>query len=235
MWSGTTLAGYAMTLSVASDTVYLLALPGTLCLLTVVIVGVHRVQRRRVSLSADADPRHLLRLHRAVVLRRYGFLLALAAVLCAVPLLAEVMVLYPLVGIGLGVAKVVHYFLFGQLSLLRAQARVLSVYEPEFRDPVRIVLGLDHGRLCLRVGEGERRSPRMVARGVADHHADEPGIVGGGWFAGDDELGGVLATPDGDLLLLVPQDGKERARHRSRADAERKVRERRAGLDRLHP
>ncbi len=234
MWSGTTLAGYAMTLSVASDTVYLLAVPGTLCLLTVVIVGVHRVQRGRVDLPSDADLHRRLRLHRAVVLRRYGSLMALAAVLCAAPLVADVMVLYPLVGIGLGVAKVVHYFLFGQLSLLRAQARVLSVYEPEFRDPVRIVLGLGHGRLCLRVGEGQRRSPRMVAL-VGAVVGDEPGITGGGWFAGDDELGGVLATPGGALLLLVPQDGKERARHRSRADAERKARERRAGLDRLHP
>ncbi|WP_232285228.1 hypothetical protein [Saccharomonospora xinjiangensis] len=233
-WSGTALAAYATTLSVASDTVYLLAIPGMVCLLVLTILAVRRVQRRRIGLPADADLRRLLRLHRAVVLRRYAALLALSAVLCTVPFVLDVGVLYPLVGVGIGVTKIVHYFLFGQLALLRAQSRVLSVYAPEFREPVRIVLGLDNGTLSVRLGQGQRW-PMMVARGVADHDAGQQGIEGGGWFAGDAELGGVLATQGGDLLLLVPRDGKQRASRRSRADAARREKERRAGLDRLQP
>jgi hypothetical protein len=226
-WTGVASVGYALTLTVATDHLYLFAIPGMLCLVTVVAVAVLRVQRAPVRVTDARDVRAVLRRHRAVVGWRYGTLLALAVASCSVPLLLDVAVLYPLVGVGLVTAILLHSVVAAQVCLLRHCSRVLAGYEPRSAS-VHVILALDRGRLCVRVG----RSPRMVARGVARLG---PESSGDGRFAGDDELGGVLVTASGDLALLVPQDGAERARHRSRADAERKDRERRAGLDRLHP
>lgn len=233
-------ASYALTLTIASDTFFLLAVPGMLGLTTVVIVAVYHTQRRPLpDVDVPADGARLgpvVRRHRMLLLRRYAAHVALAVVLCGVPFLVEVRVLYPLVGVGVLIAKIVHYVLFRQLALLRAMTRVLSVYEPGFRSPVRVVMRVTGGKWCVTVGEGEQRTARMVASGVVDHPAEPPALADGGWYAGDDALGGVLVVArTGETLCLVPQDGNTRVRERGRANAERQARERAAGLTGLTP
>ncbi len=193
------LVGYGLTLTVASDTVYLLAIPGVLCLIVVVFVSVRSFLRRPFHVPTgfeELDQRRVVRRHRAVLLQRYAMLLAGAAALCVMPFWADVAVLYPLVGVGVGIVKLSLCSFVPQLAFLKRCSRVLSVYEPEFRAPVRLVMGRGNGELCVRVGEGEHSTPTMVARSTVDYHELPAGLADGGWFAGDTALGGVLPFPE---------------------------------------
>jgi hypothetical protein len=232
------LVGYGLTLTVASDTVYLLAIPGVLCLIVVVFVSVRSFLRRPFHVPTgfeELDQRRVVRRHRAVLLQRYAMLLAGAAALCVMPFWADVAVLYPLVGVGVGIVKLSLCSFVPQLAFLKRCSRVLSVYEPEFRAPVRLVMGRGNGELCVRVGEGEHSTPTMVARSTVDYHELPAGLADGGWFAGDTALGGVLLVPGtGEILCLFPQDVRARANECGRAGPERRAKAQRAGLDDLH-
>ncbi|EIE98505.1 hypothetical protein [Saccharomonospora glauca] len=235
IWAGSTLACYATTLCLLSDVLFPLAIPGIIGLLVIAILGVIRFLHARPRPYEVRDVRHALRRHRLVVWRRFGGLLVLAVALCALPPLLDVTALYPLLAVGVVLPECGLAFFGQQLWLLRRCSKVLSVYEPRPHVPITILSGLKYGQVSLRLGEESRRLPRMAAQGVAHFDIHDSDIAGEGWYAGDDELGGVLVPATGDLLLLVPLDGKERARHRSRADSERKAKERRAGLDRVRP
>jgi hypothetical protein len=232
---------YGLTLSLLSDSWFLLAIPGFLGLVVLVVLAVHRALNTPLKAGPVATPaspvdgRGVVRSHYVVLLKRYAVLVVTAVAAVAVPLVIDIAYLYPMVGIGIATFKVGTYTVLGQLVLVRRCAKVLDVYGFEFRRPVHALFRQSRGRRRLRMGEGARRSPVMSARTPLNYEAWPAGIGDGVWFAGDDPFGGVLLVPGtGDLMCMQPQDWAACREDRAHAGAERIVRSQRAGLDR-HP
>jgi len=236
LWALVAIVSYGLTLSILSDTFFLLAMPGMLGLAIVVIMAVQAVQHR--SFGADApyatdgtDCRGVVRYHYSTLLKRYAATGVSAAALGAVPLLADIAYLYPLLGVGILGIVIGTYTLLDQLMLVRKCSRILAVYDPGFRSPVYKLTRQSRGRRQLRMGDGALRSPKMSARAPVNYEDWPGGIADGVWFAGDDPFGGVLLVPgSGDLMCMQPLDWATARHDRARAGAERIAKAGRAGL-----
>jgi hypothetical protein len=95
-WSVSGAVAYALTLSLAGDTVYFLAFPGFIGLAVVVIVAVRSVLRgpfsgTEVPFPTDgSDRRGPVRHHYAVLVRRYAVVAGASGVCMVLPLVAPV-------------------------------------------------------------------------------------------------------------------------------------------------
>lgn len=87
VWAVVGAVSYGLTLSLLSDTFFWFAIPGVLGLLVTVLVATN-------AFLGGADGRKDLA-------ARYGGILLASAALVAVPILADVPYLYPLVGVGM--------------------------------------------------------------------------------------------------------------------------------------
>lgn len=232
-------ASYALTLSVASDDYFLLAIPGILGLAVVEAVAVQAVLRRpsRGAIAPyptdGTDYRGAVKYLHTALAKRYAVLVLLGLTIVAVPLVTGVTYLIPLMGVGLLGVMLATYYWFDQLRWVRQCSRVLDVYSFEVCERVEKVELLSGGRRFLVLGSGDRVSPEMLAREPMGHPHWPERIAEGVWFAGDDVFGGVLLVPGtGELMCMQPVDWNELEAWRTAAGAERHEMAKRAGLDR---
>lgn len=236
-WALVALVGYGLILFLFSDTLYLLAVPGAFGLVFSVIMGVVSVLHRSFDAvpyaTGSVNAPEAVRYHYAATRKRYFVLAVIGGGLVAVPLVAGVPYLYPLVGVG-GVGLLLATLMaLAQVSLIRKCAQVLQAYGFEFRAPVNPIMVERRGTRRLRIGEGPGRSPKMAARAPILSEHWPPGIADGVWFAGDDPFGGVLIVPgSGAMMFLQPRNWRAHRNDRTHAGAERTAKAERAKLHR---
>ncbi|MEV0661232.1 hypothetical protein ACIBI3_09265 [Actinomadura luteofluorescens] len=239
-WAAWLVPGYAISyglvLPVLSDTFFWLAIPGMLGLACVVILALHVLLegpfRGAVPYATDGtDRRGPVRYHYKVLIGRYLLLVAVGVPMVAVPLAVDVRYLYPFVGTGLVALLLGTRFWLPQIVYLRKCARVLKVYDFEFRSPVRKANLRGNGVRSLTLGDGG--SPRMSAREPLSSDRWPRGIEHGVWFAGDDPFGGVILVPGtGELMCMQPATWVAHDRERRQAVHRRREKARQAGLAR---
>ncbi|HYH33061.1 MAG TPA: hypothetical protein VD903_22040 [Pseudonocardia sp.] len=232
-WSVSAVGAYALTLTLASDSIYFLAFPGLIGLAVVVIVGVGAVLRRSFGAAVPyptdgSDRRGAVRHHYTVLVRRYAVVAGTSVVCTGLPLVASVWFLYPLVGAGMiGLVAGTRLWL-EQMAWVRRCSRVLDEYGYAFRAPVQKRNLRGGGKRTLVLGGV---SPVMSACEPVCQDGWPAGITEGVWFAGDDLFGGALLVPgSGELMFLQPLDGDALADERARAGAQRLAAAQRAGL-----
>lgn len=240
LWALAVAACYALTLSISSESLVLLAFPGFLGLIFLEVVAVKYVLRRPGRRGAEApyatdgsDRKSPVTYLYAALLRRYVLLVIASLAVMAVPLVTRAAALFPLMGAGLIGLILATVFWFDQLRWVRQCARVLNVYDFEFRAPVYQLDLWRNGRRFLVLGYEGLQSPEMSAREPMGHPRWPDRIASGVWFAGDEVFGGALLVPGtGELMCLQPLDWDEFAQWREAADDGRKAKAKRAGLDR---
>jgi hypothetical protein len=240
LWAVAVAACYALTLSISSESLVLLAFPGFLGLIFLEVVAVKYVLRRPGRRGAEApyatdgsDRKSPVTYLYAALLRRYVLLVMASLAVMAVPLVTRAAALFPLMGAGLIGLILATVFWFDQLRWVRQCARVLNVYDFEFRAPVYQLDLWRNGRRFLVLGYEGLQSPEMSAREPMGHPRWPGRIASGVWFAGDEVFGGALLVPGtGELMCLQPLDWDEFAQWRDAADDARKAKAKRAGLDR---
>ncbi|TDD68851.1 hypothetical protein E1293_36460 [Actinomadura darangshiensis] len=228
---------YGLVLSIYSDTFFWFAIPGLLGLVTVVLLAVHLVLRRPfggggVPFATDGSDRQgPVKHHYTVLTRRYLLIVVPGVAMTVLPLLLGIGYLNPFIGVGLMLLSLGTRFWLPQIGWSWRSARVLKVYDFEFRSPVQKSNLQSLGRRSLTLGaEG---SPRMAAREplFSDQWPQE--IARGVWFAGDEPFGGVILVPDtGELMFTQPANWSVQERARQQAGAERQEKAARAGLAR---
>lgn len=239
-WALAFVAAYGLSLTVLTDHLVVLAVPGLIALMalsvTATLLLVYEPFRGKVPYATDgSDRRGVVRHHRNVVLRRYALLVGcVAAVVAAVPLsksdyavmAAPAAVVTFFTGTG---------FCGAQMRTVRLAARVLEVYEFTFRSPVEKLNLRASGKRSLRLGVGDGSdggSPELAAHQPVGKLWPRD-IEDGVWFAGDEIFGGVVMVPgSGELMLVQPLKWDELAAARGRAGTERLEKARRAGLER---
>lgn len=234
--ASTWVISYGLTLAIFSESLFILGIPGIIGLITVAAmtaVGWMYKPVGRVPYATDGtDCRGAVKHHRLVAVRRFLVLVTVAAGLGAVPLTTEISYLFPLIVVGmLGVVSSA-IVLVQQLSWVRHCSRALDAYGVEFRTPVEKLGSQGSGKRLLRLGEGDRQSPKMSAR--QPRGLDWPeSICDGVWFAGDDMFGGALLVPGtGELMLVQPQEWAASQSERSRLAEERRQKAEAAGFGR---
>lgn len=217
----------------------LLAMAVTLAVVFLEIITVRYVLRRPSSGSRapyptdGSDRRGAVTFLYAALLKRYAVLVLASIAVMAVPLVTRAMYLIPLMGVGLLGVSLATLFWFDQLRWVRQCARVLNVYDFEFRTPVYGLELWRSGQRILVLGYEGLKSPDMYAREPMGHHRWPERIAEGAWFAGDEVFGGVLLVPwTGELMCMQPLDWDELKPWREDASAERRAKAKRAGLDR---
>ncbi|NDU72333.1 hypothetical protein GWI34_06800 [Actinomadura sp. DSM 109109] len=226
---------YGLVLLVLSDTYFWFAIPGMVGIATVVILALnvllHGPFGGAVPYATDGtDRRGPVKHHYKVLIRRYLTLVAAGGAMVAVPLAADVRFLYPLVGTGMVALLLGTRFWLPQIVALRRCARILKVYDFEFRSPVKKSNLRGNGVRTLTVG-GD--SPRMSAREPLFSDRWPRGIERGVWFAGDDPFGGVVLVPGtGELMCMQPANWAQEDRARRAAGPRRRERAAQAGLAR---
>ncbi|MEU8347394.1 hypothetical protein AB0C74_37325 [Spirillospora sp. NPDC048832] len=228
---------YGLVLTILSDTFFWFAIPGMLGLVTVVLLAVHLLLHRpfggAVRFAADGtDRRGPVKYHYRVLLGRYLLLIVVPGVAMTVlPLVLGLRYLGPFVAVGLMTFSLGTRFWLPQIGWVRRCARVLKVYDFEFRAPVQKSTLRDQGRRSLALGTGD--CPRMSAREPLYSGRWPKEIDRGVWFAGDDVFGGVLLVPGtGELMFAQPESWAVHENARQRAGAERRSKAERAGLTR---
>jgi hypothetical protein len=239
LWALAALASYGATLFIGSDDYMVFAIPGMLGLVVLEIVAVRYVLRRpsRGSVAGyptdGSDYRGAVNFLYAALVKRYTVLVFCSLVVMAVPLVTRATYSIPLMGVGLlgVILATVHWF--DQLRWVRQCARVLSVYDFEFRAPVEKLELWRGGRRFLVLGVEEDASPEMLAREPMGHPHWPKRIGDGVWFAGDDAFGGALLVPGtGELMCMQPLAWEALEGWRAEVGAERRAKAKRAGLDR---
>ncbi|SNR28375.1 hypothetical protein [Actinomadura mexicana] len=239
-WAAWLVPGYAISyglvLAVLSDSLFWIAIPGMVGLATVVLLALHVLLegpfRGAVPYATDGtDRRGPVKHHYKVLIGRYLVLVVAGVSMVAVPLAVDVRYLYPFVGTG-GVALLLGTrFWLPQIACLRKCARVLKVYDFEFRTPVKKSNLRGNGVRSLTLGDGD--SPRMSAREPLFSDRWPRGIENGVWFAGDDPFGGVILVPDtGELMCMQPENWAAQDKARRQAAHKRREKARQAGLAR---
>jgi hypothetical protein len=225
---------YGLVLTILSDVFFWFAIPGLLGLATVVLVTLHlylhRSFRRAVPYATDGTDRQgPVKHHYSVLTRRYLLVVLVGAVLAAVPLLVQVKVFYPFIGVGIVTLGQGTRFWLDQILWMRKCARVLRVYDFEFRSPVQKSNLRSRGRRSLTLGADG--APRMAAREPLFSERWPREIARGVWFAGDEPFGGVILVPDtGELMCMQPENWSVHERARREAGPERQEKARQAGL-----
>ncbi|URN06617.1 hypothetical protein LUW74_27105 [Actinomadura madurae] len=227
---------YGLVLTLLSDVFFWFAIPGLLGLVTVVIITLHLYLHRpfghAVPYATDGTDREgPVRHHYAVLTRRYLLIVVAGATLAAVPLVLKAAVAYPLIGVGIVTLGQGTRFFLDQILWMRKCARVLKVYDFEFRSPVQKSNLRSRGRRSLTLGtEG---APRMAAREPLFSDRWPREIARGVWFAGDEPFGGAILVPDtGELMCMQPENWSVHEKARQQAGAERREKAARAGLAR---
>lgn len=239
LWAAAAAASYGATLFIGSDDYMILAIPGMLGLVLLEVVAVRYVLRRpsrgsQASYATDgSDHRGAVHFLYAALVKRYILLVLCSLAVMAVPLVTRATYSIPLMGVGLlGVILATVYW-FDQLRWVRQCARVLSVYDFEFRAPVEKLELWRGGRRFLVLGVEEDASPEMLAREPMGHPHWPKRIGDGVWFAGDDAFGGALLVPGtGELMCMQPLAWDALEGWRNEVGAERMAKAKRAGLDR---
>ncbi|QKW38814.1 hypothetical protein HUT06_36320 [Actinomadura sp. NAK00032] len=228
---------YGLVLTILSETFFWFAIPGMLGLVTVVLLAVHLLLYRSFSgavpfATDGTDRQGPVKYHYRILVRRYLLLIVVPGIAMTVlPLALGLRYLGPFIAVGLMMLSLGTRFWLPQIGWVRKCARVLKVYDFEFRSPVQKSNLQNQGRRSLTLGTGG--SPRMSAREplYSDRWPEE--IDGGAWFAGDDVFGGVLLAPGtGELMFAQPENWAVHENARQRAGAERLDKAERAGLTR---
>ncbi|GGQ02723.1 hypothetical protein BKA00_004370 [Actinomadura coerulea] len=239
-WAAWLVPGYAISyglvLPALGDRFWWLGIPGMVGLACVVLIALNVLLegpfRGAVPYATDGtDRRGPVRHHCKVLVGRYLLLVAVGVPMVVVPLAVDVRYLYPFVGTGLMALLLGTRFWLPQILALRKCARVLKVYDFEFRSPVKKSNLRGNGVRSLTLGAGD--SPRMSAREPLCSDRWPRGIEHGVWFAGDDPFGGVLLVPDtGELMCMQPENWAAQDKARRQAAHKRRERARQAGLAR---
>lgn len=240
-WTGSLAVFYGLSLSVLDDSLFLLAIPGLIGLVTMgstgVLLSLYAPLRGEIPYATDGTDRQgAVRHHRSVLRGRFGILVvACLAVAATLPVTKSDYVV-PLAPLSVLSLLVGTRFWFEQVRSVGVASRVLEVYGYEFRAPVEKLNLRTAGKRSLRLGGrpggGGEESPRMAAHQPLGALWPED-IADGVWFAGDDVFGGVVLVPgSGELMVLQPLNWDELAGRRDRAGADRIGRANRAGLDR---
>ncbi|MFG2016605.1 hypothetical protein [Actinomadura geliboluensis] len=228
---------YGLVLTVLSDTFFWFAIPGMLGLVTVVLLAMHLLLYRpfggAVPFAADGTDREgPVKYHYRILVGRYLLLIAVPGIaMIALPLALGLRYLGPFIAVGMMALLLGTRFWLPQIGWVRKCARVLKVYDFEFRSPVQKSSLQSQGRRSLTLGGGD--SPRMSAREPLYSDRWPAEIDRGAWFAGDDVFGGVLLAPGtGELMFLQPENWAVHENARQRAEAERRSKAEQAGLTR---
>jgi hypothetical protein len=227
---------YGLVLTVISDTFFWFAIPGMLGLLTVVLLALHLFLYRPFGGAAPyatdgTDRQGPVKYHYKVLGRRYLLIVVLAAAMVVLPLVLGVRYLGPFIAVGLIALSLGTRFWLPQLGWVLKCARVLKVYDFEFRSPVQKSNLEAKGRRSLTLGNGG--SPRMSAREPLFSDRWPAEIAHGVWFAGDDVFGGVLLVPGtGELMFMQPENWAVHEEARQQAGTQRREKAERAGLAR---
>lgn len=231
---------YGLLLTVATDSLYLLAVPGILGFVVVAFVATDSVQNRPVEpgdlplAGSNLDHRAVVKRHYQTVYRRYAVLAATGVVCVVGALLIQVGYVAPFIGIGLLTFIVATRTWLDQLRWIRRSSRVLDVYHLEYRAPAWNFRTGTRGRLYLRLGSGEQVSPVLTVRCPVTPAGWPEALREGVWFAGDDVFGGAVVAPgSGALMCMQPRDWSAQADARARAGTERARKAASAGLDKL--
>lgn len=227
---------YGLVLTVLSDTFFWFAIPGMLGLATVVLLAtqmmLYRPFGRGVPFATDGtDRRAPVKYHYRVLVLRFLLIAVPAIALVVLPLVLGARYLGPFIAVGLLALSLGLRFWLPQLGWLWKCARVLKVYEFEFRSPLQKSNLQGKGRRSLTLGNDG--SPRMSAREPLHSDRWPEDIADGVWFAGDDVFGGVLLVPGtGELMVMQPAIWLVHEKARQEAGAERREKAERAGLAR---
>ena len=239
-WAAWLVPGYAISyglvLALLSDGFFWLAIPGMLGLATVVLLALHVLLEgpfgAAVPYATDGTDREgPVKHHYKILIGRYLLVAVVSVAMVAVPLAVDVDYLYPFVGTGMVALLLGTRFWLPQIVSMRKCARILKVYDFEFRSPVQKSNLRGNGVRSLTLGAGG--SPRMSAREPLFSDRWPRGIENGVWFAGDDPFGGVILVPGtGELMCMQPATWSAQDKARRQADHQRRERARRAGLAR---
>jgi hypothetical protein len=228
---------YGLVLSILSDTFFWFAIPGMLGLVTVVILALQMLLYRSfggaVRYATDGtDRRGPVKYHYTVLVRRCLLIAVSGIAMVVLPLvLGGVRYLGPFIAVGMLALLLGTKFWLPQLGWAWKCARVVKVYEFEFRSPVQKSNLHGRGRRFLTLGNGG--SPRMSAREPLYSDRWPKEIARGVWFAGDDVFGGALLVPvTGELMFVQPENWAVHEKARQQAGAERREKAERAGLAR---
>lgn len=231
---------YSLTLSIASDSLFFLGIPGFIGLTVLVVIAVGSTmtpnpRASRIPHIADgSDVDSAVKYQYAALLKRYFSILAISAAMIITVVTVDTIYLFPCVGMAIIATVVGTRFWIQQNSLVRRCVKIARGYNFVFRAPVSKFDIRPSGRRFLRMGiEGEDGSPLMSARDAMQRKGWPEAIEDGVWFGGDDAFGGVLLVPgSGELMCMQPRDWEELAPERERADPERIQKAKRAGLTR---
>ncbi|WP_141581626.1 hypothetical protein [Actinomadura sp. WMMA1423] len=227
---------YVLLLAIRSDTFFWIAIPGMLGLAIVVLLALQTLLYGpfggAVPHATDGtDRRGPVKYHYKVLVRRYLLVMATGAVMLVVPAVVGIGYLGPFLGAGLIALPMGTRFWLPQILSMRKCARVLEVYDFEFRAPVRKANLRPKGVRSLTLGGAG--SPPMSAREPLHSDRWPAGIERGVWFAGDEPFGGVILVPDtGELMFVRPEIWAALDTARREAGPERQERAQRAGLAR---
>lgn len=230
---------YALTLSIFSDSLFLLAVPGIIGLVTVGSIAMGAVVQRPVRSEAipyatdGTDYRGPVQYHRSVLLKRVALIVAVVAVLVCLALFTQADLLFPLLPLSVVSFVIGSHFWIEQLRWIGQCSRVLNVYGFETRAPVETVDQRSGGKRTLRLGAGAERSPKMFARQPMGQSVWPKRVADSVWFAGDDVFGGVVLVPGtGEILCVQPLDWQAAQGKRDAAGGDRREKAKQAGLDR---
>ncbi|WP_141581628.1 hypothetical protein [Actinomadura sp. WMMA1423] len=226
---------YGLALPVLSGRFWL-AIPGMLGLagvgLGALLVLLHWPFAGTVPYATDGtDRRGPTRYYYRILIGRFLLLVVACGAMMVLPRVVSVHHFDLFFAIGPAALAYGTVFWLPQIVCLRKCARVLKVYDFEFRAPVKRVGLPRKGALILDLGtEG---SAHMSARDPLFTGRLPKGIERGVWFAGDEPFGGVILVPDtGELMLVRPENWTALDTARRKAGPERRERARRAGLAR---
>lgn len=236
-WTGAFALFYGLSLSVLSDSLFLLAIPGLIGLAalgsTGALLALHAPLRGQIPYATDGtNSQGAVEHHRSVLRKRLGILVfACLAAAATVPVTKSDYAI-PLAPLSILALFVGTRFWFEQARAVRLASRALDVYGFEFRAPVEKLNLRSSGKRSLRLGGPGGESPKMSAYQPLGQMWPRD-IADGVWFAGDDVFGGVVLVPgSGELMIAQPLNWDELAGERNRAGAERQERAGRAGFDR---
>lgn len=236
-WTGLPALFYALSLSVLSDSLFLLAIPGLIGLTAVgsagALMALYARLRGKVPYATDGSDREgAVRHHRSVLRVRFAVLVCACLAAAATVPLTKSDYAVPLAPLSIITLLVGTRYWFEQVRSVGIASRVLDVYEYEFRAPVEKLNLRSAGKRSLRLGGGSEESPRMSAHQPLGAWWPE-GVEDGVWFAGDDVFGGVVLVPgSGELIVVQPLNWDELDSERNRTGDGRRDRARRAGVDR---
>lgn len=230
-----TFVGYALTLLLKNDSVWLLGTLGIFVMVggyvVLALATYPKASGRGATVEGPPDMAAAVRAHYSAIASWGGVQLLIAAVCVAADYLLGPSYLWPLSLLSAFVLLLVASGLIGGIAGTRKCARACSVYEATSR-PFKPLNIQANGKSSLRLGDaGAGESPIMAGMDPLRHGVWPSGHADWVWFAGDDAFGGTVMLPDSGMLIFVqPKDQDEAASARKAADPERTQQAKRAGV-----